>query len=444
MKLRTRSFIPSLLGNLRLPGTGTLSGADATPVVGSNVIPTANLQALAAELHQSSTQGLFEYPRNWVLITKVAGVMLMAGAMLKLLSFIKPIQDASRWQLPLERIGVSPWQLVAAAFGILIAFTIAALLINFFPSIRVTPQGLGISELIGWRRIPWAQVGVLRVMELEQKGRYVVLIPFRGATRPPTPAPVLQLIPALAGASRNGERGLLITSDINDFDRMLQLMVSYMAQSSGQSVPRVELFINEGTVMPITQMVLEPEAAIVRLARPKARVDVYGMPDEDVEPELNWRDVLTRQALISIPPTLLLLVTIAARGAYAPPGWAHLLWALTLLGFGILELPFAAKLVQTVGDMMVGSGRFKRTVWAYLELQVPRAALIMLGLALLGMGLPAALAQICWLAGIGVTTWLTIRFVQRLYYVTIAQTLIAGIGCLFFQIVLYALYFGLS
>src|SRR5207249_771380 len=138
---------------------------------------------------------------------------------------------------------------------------------------------------------------------------------------------------------------------------------------------------------------------------------------------------------------LLLLVTVATQSAYNAPVWAHLLWALALLTFGIVELPFAAKLVQTVGDMMVGNGRFKRTVWAYLELQVPRAAFISLGLAFLGMGLPAAIAQICWLAGIGVTTWLTIRFVQRLYYVTMAQTLIAGIGCLFFQIVLYALYF---
>src|SRR5436190_5746427 len=284
MKLRARSFLPSLLGNLRLPGTNTLRGAGATPVAGPNMIPTANLQALATELHQSSTQGTFEYPRNWVLITKVAGVMLMAGAMLKLLSFIKPIQDASRWQLPIERMGVSLWEMVAAALAIFVSFAIAAILINFFPSIRVTPQGLGISELIGWRRIPWGQIGVLRAMELEKKGRYIVMIRFRGNTRPPTPSPVHRLIPALAGASLQGERGLLISSDINDFDRMLQLMVSYMAQASGQSMPRVELFLNETAVMPVAQLVLEPEEAIVRLARPKASVDVYGMPNDDVEP----------------------------------------------------------------------------------------------------------------------------------------------------------------
>ena len=280
-------------------------------------------------------------------------------------------------------------------------------------------------------------------MELEKKGRYIVMIPFRGNTRPPTPAPVHRLIPALAGASLQGERGLLISSDINDFDRMLQLMVSYMAQASGQSMPRVELFLNETAVMPVAQLVLEPEEAIVRLARPKASVDVNGMPNDDVEPEVVWRDVLTRQALVALPATLLLLVTVATQSVYGAP-LMHLFWALALLAFGVLELPFAAKLVQAVGDMMVGNGRFKRTVLAYLELQVPRAALITLGLALLGMGLPAALAQICWLAGIGVTTWLTIRFVQRLYYVTMAQTLIAGLGCLFFQIVVYALYFGLS
>jgi hypothetical protein len=111
---------------------------------------------------------------------------------------------------------------------------------------------------------------------------------------------------------------------------------------------------------------------------------------------------------------------------------------------GVGELPFLAKVIQAVGDMMVGNGVFGRALWAYLELQVPRAAFIVAGLALLGMGLPAGVAHVCWLAGIGVTTWLTMKFVQRTYYITFAQALIAGAGSFMYQVVLLALYFGVS
>ena len=32
---------------------------------------------------------------------------------------------------------------------------LAALFVGLFPSIRITPQGLGISQLLGWRRVAW-------------------------------------------------------------------------------------------------------------------------------------------------------------------------------------------------------------------------------------------------------------------------------------------------
>jgi hypothetical protein len=438
MKLQAKSLLSPRVSNAR-----TAVSPD-TPRTPAGFGPAANLQALATELHQSATQGLFEYPRNWVSIAKVAAVSFIAFAMLRLLLMVRQIMQAAASNVPLANAGVSIWDLAAVVLGAFLTVAFAAVLINLFPSIRVTPQGLGISELFGWRRIPWNQVGVLRVMELAQKDRYVLMIPFRGATRPPSPAPVLKLIPALAGALQKGERGLVVTSDIKNFDRMVQLMVSYLAQASGQNVPRVELFVDETAVMPFAQLVLEPEAAIVRMARSKAAVDVYGMPEDDVEPDVRWARVLPRQLMIALAPAALLLATAATRNGGASLAWAHLAWAGAITVFGVLELPFMAKLIQTVGDILVGSGQFKRTALAYLELQTPRVMFVLLGLVLFSIGLPPVSAQICWLAGIGMTTWLTSRFVQRLYYVPFTHTLIAGIGCFMFQVVLLALYFGVS
>ena len=400
-----------------------------------------NLQALAAELNQSATQGLFEYPRNWVIMAKVAAMMLIAFAVASVVRTAQPVFVAAQSHLPLEASGISVWQLISVGFGAIVAIVASAVLTNLFPTLRVTPQGLGISELLGWRRVRWDQVGVLRVMELEND-RYVVMIPFKGSSRPPTPAPVLRLIPWFAGAGR-GERGIVVSSEIGNFDRMLQLMVSYMAETSGQSVPRLELFVDETAVMPFAQMVLQPEAAVVRMARRKVTLDSFGLAAEDIEPVLNWKALIPRQVLMALPPALLLLVD-AFRNADTSPSLLSLLGVGALVVLGVAELPFMAKLIQTVGDIMVGSGQLARAAIAYQELQMPRVVMISLGLVLASLALPLAVAEVCWLAGIGLTVWLTIRFVQRVYYISVAQTLLAAVGSIIYQLALLALFVSIS
>src|SRR5207237_659965 len=81
-----------------------------------------------------------------------------------------------------------------------------------------------------------------------------------------------------------------------------------LAQVSGQTVPRLELFLDETAVMPLAQLLLVPEDAIVRMARASsARDDIYGLPDENTEPALEWKKVMTKQALLAAPPALMLL-----------------------------------------------------------------------------------------------------------------------------------------
>lgn len=402
---------------------------------------SGNLQALASELNQSATQGVFQYPRIWQLTSKVAAVLLIAIAAMRVIQVVRPVLDAAQAHLPIESAGVSAWQLVGVAFGAVFAILAGALLTNLFPTIRVVPQGLGISELLGWRRVRWDQVDVLRVMELAND-RYVVMIPFKGSSRPPTPAPVLRLIPWLAGASSGG-RGLIITSEIQNFDRMLQLMVSYMAEAAGQSLPRLELFVDETAVMPLAQLVLQPEDAVVRMARRRVTLDAFGLAADDVEPVLDWKKILPRQMLIALPAPLLLLSASIRLGG-STPSWGHLAWAVILFALGVAELPFMAKLVQMVGDMMVGSGQLARSAMAYLELQMPRVLLISLGLVFVTVGLPPVVAEVAWFVGIGLTLWLTVRFVQRVYYISVVQTLLAAVGSIVFQVALLALFFSVS
>jgi len=323
----------------------------------------------------------------------------------------------------------------------------AALLVNLFPSIRVNPHGMGISELFGWRRIPWEQVGVLRVMELSNKSRYVVMVPFKGSTRPRTPAPMLKIIPALAGAASSGEQGIILTSDVSNFDRLLKLILSYMTQTSGQGVQSMEAFIDEEVVMPVAQLVLDPDGALARTSRHvDASLDPYGVTATEDRPgalgAMPLREMLSKQLPIALAPVLMMAVDIMARNQEKPATWGHIPWMVVLVALGLVELPFVAKIVQAVGEMAVGSGQYACTINADLELQVPRAFTIVVGTAMLGVGLPASLAQMCWFVGIAITSMLLTRYVQRLYYVPLVYASIAGIGAFIFQVMLLALYFG--
>jgi hypothetical protein len=273
----------------------------------------------------------------------------------------------------------------------------------------------------------------------------VVLIPFTGQTKPSTPAPMLDWLPALLGAAGWGGRGLLLTSDMKDFEKLLQLIVSYMVQASGQnptSTP-LEAYVDEDALMPIPQLILDPEAEIARIAsNPAGRTELYGVSNEEVEKPVPWRKVLKRQVFIALVPVFVLMSDVLMRHQERSLMWEHFAWAIGLFVLGLAELPFVATLVRVVGELMVGSGQFYRTAWGYLELQVPRIVLIMTGGVLLAVGLPAFFTQLLWFTGIALTTFLTIRYVQRLYYMPLSHSLLAGLGTLIYQFMLLALYFG--
>ncbi len=434
MRLQPKS-LGSSLPMLRSKGGRTTKAAPPEELEGPL---GSGMQSLAAELHQSALQGVFDYPRTWLIAVRVLAGLLLVGAFVQL-----GLTAAAALRQPGAGFAdLLSMPLLGAALGVGLAWAVSALLFNLISPLRVTPEGLGVSELFGSRKIPWAGVGILRVMEV-RGGRYVVMLPFQHGTRTGTPAPALRIIPALLGTAQSGERGVLLTSDIKNFERLLQLVVAYLAEAAGQVAPSVEALIDEDVVMPVAQLLLDPAAALARLTRSRdTGVDPYGVAVDDTGPSVAWRKVMSAQLLTALGPVALLGLELLRGQAERPLVWAHLVWTAVLLALGMAELPFAGRVVQGVGDLMVGSGQYKRAVLAYLELQFPRAALIFLGAALVGAGIPAIAAQALWLAGIALTTVLTTRYVQKLYYLTLTPTLLASIGIFVFQLSLMAVYFG--
>ena len=399
------------------------------------------LQSLAAELHQAALQGVFEYPRSWTLVARTASVLLVALAAFHLAMVAIPLlrEGGAGAQSLLH------WRMLGALIGAGAAMCAAAFISNLFQKIQVTPQGLGVMELTGWRRIPWKGVQALRVMEAGGQERYMVMIPFKGRTVPPTPAPMLRFMPILAGVSAGGECGIIITSHIVNFERLLQLIVSYMAQEAGQVVPTIEAYVDEHATMPLGQLLLSHDATLNRLTRSTenaADFNPYGLPVEQNDYDLPWTKVLVKQALIAAVPALMFLADITLRHAEKPVQTVQSVWVLAILALGVAELPFVAMLARTVGEMTVGGGQFTRTIWAHLELQAPRALLLVGGVALLGLGAPIGFALALWVVGICLTTYLITRFMMRLHHLRVHQALLTSVGALIYQAALLALYFG--
>ncbi|MDQ3929379.1 MAG: hypothetical protein M3328_09550 [Chloroflexota bacterium] len=428
MRLQGKSLIPTLsLGR----GKGKPE-AEAS----AGEINAPNLQSLAAELHQAALKGVFDYSKYLLLATRfVAGLFLIVS----LLHAGVTIGQA------VVRPGFGPMSLLSpemagAVLGLVLAGVASAFVLNVCQSLQVTPQGLGVSELFGWRRIAWKDIGVLRVMEL-RGGRYVVMIPFKKGAKAGGPGPMLKIIPRLLGAAQKGERGVVVTSDMKNFDRLLQLIVSYLAQAAGQVNPQIETLVDEEVTMPVAQLVFAPEAALVRLTRTsRQNEDFYGVTVADQEPKLVWAKILPVQLLIALGPALVMLGDVLGRQSERPVMLIHLIWTVGLVVLGVAELPFVARMAQGVGDLMVGSGQFKRSVLAYLELQAPRAVLVFLAAAVVGAGMPAVIAQGLWFVGIVLTTILVTRYVQKLYYLPITPALLATVATLVYQASMLALY----
>jgi hypothetical protein len=397
---------------------------------------------------EQSQPGVFHYPVNWTLTTRALALVMVLLSLLHVLLAVPPMFRP--YPYPPTPAGVVVWTVVGLAMSMAATWFIAALLVNAVPRLEIRPEGLGVRELFFTRIIPWGQIGVLRAMEMKNGDRYVVFVPFTGATEPARfPSPMLRIIPALAGASGKGEQGVLFTSDVTHFNELMQGILTQVVRAHGANA-RVEAFLEEGVVMPVVQLLLDPVSAMQRISRSGQQADespgdmnLYSINDTDSVAPIPWKSVLLRQLPIAAAPALLLLADVLSRNYFRPSVASYVIWAVFLIVLGLGELPFVAMVLQSLGEMMVGSGRLDRSLGGYLELQAPRALTVVLGAALLGAGLPVLFTQAFWFAGIMLTTFLVTRFVQNMYLLPNTPTMIATMASFIYQLSILGLYYGI-
>src|SRR5687768_18400480 len=110
----------------------TQPAADAD---GQSAITGSSLQSLAAELHQSAVQGVFEYPRNFITTAKVAVALLTVLPFMVLAMLIIPAYQATG-----NMSALVSWKVLAALIAGAVALLSAGFIAALFPTIHVRPE----------------------------------------------------------------------------------------------------------------------------------------------------------------------------------------------------------------------------------------------------------------------------------------------------------------
>ena len=124
--------------------------------------------------------------------------------------------------------------------------------------IELTPEHLKVRYAGRWRKVRWEQVSLVRTVELSTE-RLIVLVQINGWGL----TALHRVYSLLLGAGWH--KGVIITSDIKDFNNLVQYLVYYKSQTITPTPTETDtaqnpaaLFVQDGFVSPVLQGVLEP------------------------------------------------------------------------------------------------------------------------------------------------------------------------------------------
>ncbi|HUS15671.1 MAG TPA: hypothetical protein VM536_11720 [Chloroflexia bacterium] len=323
--------------------------------------------------------------------------------------------------------------LITAFTSFLFSFVAGALIADTLPSFEVRPDGLAVTEFARWRVLRWDRIVKLHSMTLPGE-RYVIFIEYAGA--PLSPEHVVYAL--LAGLGPKS--GIFYTSDIKDFDDLTRgILEMRMRATPGL---RMEDLLVENVPMPVLQMTADPHAtmkAVAGIPEDAPSSPIISLDDRPVVP----RAALMRQQLgMALVPVLLFWVDTLVNGGIpflTDTGWSLISGTVALLLLGMLELPFVALAIQALGENTLGSGEFQAALRTYPHLEMPRMIAFAAVFALVAVRWPFPLVFLLWLAAIGWTAYLTLRFTERLYRIPEKQAyLAAGASALVQLLVLLA------
>ena len=302
--------------------------------------------------------------------------------------------------------------------------------------IELTPEHFMVRYAGRWRKVRWQQVSLVRTIELSTE-RLIVLVQIKGWGL----TWLHRVYSLLLGAG--WRKGVIISSDIKDFNNLLQYLAYYKSQKLNQTPEEIqaarnpaELFVHDGFVSPVLQGVLEPSEIM------DAAIDEMPLHLKNNAPRwltLSERaELLPKMAIVAaVVPVLYLTGAVLTWSQFS--AWT-VMGAALLFGLGMLEWVFASYLIYESGRQFALTGGWGNALLAYPYLQGVR---IVAGLVALALTIAVAPGWLVFVIMAAACVWgavLTLMFTARLYDFSYQKAALAGGGVLLYQAAFLAFY----
>ncbi|WP_129628604.1 hypothetical protein [Candidatus Oscillochloris fontis] len=297
----------------------------------------------------TSAQVGFAFLRSfWGLYGQPADLITELPVLGSLVSWIATDSYSSAQLTTFGPILIEPLLLAALAlFATLI-------LRNAFPAVRTSSQGLLVEFAGSWLPIPWEHVLAVKVTEDHASEHFVLLV----QTDKQHLTPWHRVYSLFYAHGMNWQPAFYITSSINDFDGLVQTMLSESERTSRASETAQPIQLQEDAQSPVFRLILSPKAFFSHKpreghadnsARPVVAASPLGSPSASVYPA-------RITGLVKAAVSVLVIVTILRYLGV----WAH-----------VLALEFPALRWIPLFDWGGGDPAYRQLFQSYAESGVP-------------------------------------------------------------------------
>ncbi len=365
------------------------------------------------------------------------------------------------------------WPLIQSIFALLLALLLLRFVRGLLPNLHVSSEGL---VLINWRSerlLPWGELMRLHSTELSG-GKYFIIV-VEGSDD--SLGLVHRLYSYLFGPFEGPS--FLITSNIKNFDDLIQQIVSYRMSSNspartsrGRAATPMSagLLIEEDYLLPAISVPANPQRALARLTglNPGGKTGAVEDPESgkaleesaisDALPPPPPRyhysrgQVVQQAAVLAAMPALIYLVDTLLWGFSQNRGFElnnigvllnlFVVRPLILLILGLLEVPIAAGVIYALGEILTGESSaryFTISASVYPFTQALRVLLLTLGLILLVANLGFFLVLL-WLGGVVAGAYFAGLLTARLYPIDRQLALLGGAATIVYQLILLSVF----
>jgi hypothetical protein len=330
-------------------------------------------------------------------------------------------------QLTLFQLPANWWLLVAAHLLLALVLWLASALANLLPDLEARSEGLAVRNFGRWQLVPWAAISAIKVTELSDQSRIVLIQARRG----------LPGAKRLSSAIYEGSLapGVLVTSALSNFEQVLQRVVLEVSRGSG-------------TAGETPQLQSEARSDLLLLSfRSSAAIDqLVAESREDEQTKVIEARRLTgaagRMAWLALPPALLLLFDRAIQQGILPSP-TLIITVVVLFVLGMLEWPLVGLALTMLDEMTGGGEEGNRAFYLYPTSQLPRLLPQLGALLLVLLGVPI-LPVLLWLGAIVWSFLLAAALSEELYDWRGGQLFAGGLIPVVFQLLILLAYLIVS